>query len=72
MEQLKKQEHVNPNIEKDYILFLEGTEFSFNSFDEAINFVAQRCHSCNTIISEMPIYHLEKVFCGHSCISNSP
>ena len=55
------------NIEKDYILYINGTEFTFDSFECAINFVAPRCNHCNSIIIGRGIKHLDEIFCSFDC-----
>lgn len=55
------------NIEKDYILYINGTEFSFDSFECAINFVAPRCAHCNKIILDRGIKHDDEIFCNPFC-----
>jgi len=55
------------NIEKDYILYINGTEFTFDSFECAINFVAPRCSNCNTIIIGRGIKYSDEIFCGQNC-----
>ncbi|MFA6237893.1 MAG: hypothetical protein WC635_11235 [Bacteriovorax sp.] len=58
------------NIEKDYILFINGTEFTFDSFECAINFVAPRCANCNTIVMSRGLRSGEEVFCSDSCLNS--
>lgn len=55
------------NIEKDYILFINGKEFIFDSFECAINFVAPRCAHCNSVIVSREIRHSDEIFCSASC-----
>lgn len=55
------------NIEKDYILFINGKEFTFDSFECAINFVAPRCAQCNCIIMGQGIEHADQYFCNSFC-----
>ena len=55
------------NIEKDYILFINGTEFTFDSFECAVNFVAPRCARCNAIIMGRGTHHTDEIFCSPLC-----
>lgn len=55
------------NIEKDYILFVNGTEFTFDSFECAVNFVAPRCACCNSIIMGRGIEKKGEMFCTPAC-----
>lgn len=55
------------NIEKDYILFINGTEFTFDSFECAVNFVAPRCANCNSIIMGRGIQQSGDMFCCSTC-----
>jgi predicted Zn-ribbon and HTH transcriptional regulator len=55
------------NIEKDYILFINGTEYTFDSFECAVNFVAPRCSHCNSIIMGHGIKHAGEIFCCQTC-----
>lgn len=55
------------NIEKDYILFINGKEFTFDSYDCAVNFVAPRCAHCNSIIAHREIKHREEAYCSQYC-----
>ena len=54
-------------IEKDYILFINGTEFTFDSFECAVNFVAPRCANCNSVILKDGIQISEAKYCNHFC-----
>lgn len=58
------------NIEKDYILFINGTEFTFDSFECAINFVAPRCSNCNTIVLGRGVHAGEDIFCSPTCLQS--
>lgn len=58
------------NIEKDYILFINGAEFTFDSFECAVNFVAPRCANCNTIIMGHGIKSAEDIYCSTFCSQN--
>lgn len=55
------------NIEKDYILYINGTEFTFDSFECAINFVAPRCAHCNSIVMSHGIKAAGEIFCSNTC-----
>lgn len=55
------------NIEKDYILFINGTEFTFDSFECAVNFVAPRCANCNTIIMGRGVHTGGEIYCSPTC-----
>lgn len=55
------------NIEKDYILFINGTEYTFDSFECAVNFVAPRCANCNSIIMGHGIKYSDEIFCSQIC-----
>lgn len=55
------------DIEKDYILFINGTEFTFDSFECALNFVAPRCTNCNSIVMGKGIRRDGDVYCSKSC-----
>lgn len=55
------------NIEKDYILYVNGTEFTFDSFECAVNFVAPRCASCNTVIMGKGVQTHGSVYCSSTC-----
>jgi hypothetical protein len=55
------------NIEKDYILYINGTEFTFDSFECAINFVAPRCTHCNSIILGRGTKQSDDIFCSPQC-----
>ena len=55
------------NIEKDYILFINGSEFTFDSFECAINFVAPRCLNCNTIVMGRGVQMGNDIFCSKEC-----
>ena len=55
------------NIEKDYILFINGTEFTFDSYECAKNFVASRCTNCNSIITGRGIHVGEEIYCSPAC-----
>lgn len=55
------------NIEKDYILYINGTEYTFDSFECAINFVAPRCSNCNSVVMGRGIKAAGEVFCSTSC-----
>lgn len=55
------------NIEKDYILFINGAEYTFDSFECAVNFVAPRCTNCNTIIMGHGIKSADNIYCSSSC-----
>ena len=54
-------------IEKDYILFVNGSEFTFDSFECAINFVAPRCGHCNSVIMGHGFQHTGEIYCNSSC-----
>lgn len=58
------------NIEKDYILFINGTEFTFDSFECAINFVAPRCSNCSTIVIGKGVRNGEDIYCSDSCLTS--
>ena len=55
------------NIEKDYILFINGAEFVFDSFECAVKFVAPRCAHCNSIIMGKGFSKSDELFCSVSC-----
>jgi hypothetical protein len=55
------------NIEKDYILFINGAEFTFDSFECAVNFVAPRCSCCNTIIMGHGVQTGGEIYCTPTC-----
>lgn len=55
------------NIEKDYILFINGAEFTFDSFECAINFIAPRCTNCNTIIIGRGVNVGGDIYCSPGC-----
>lgn len=55
------------NIEKDYILFINGAEFTFDSFECAINFVAPRCAHCNTVVLGRGILSEGETYCCGHC-----
>lgn len=55
------------NIEKDYILFINGTEFTFDSFECAVNFVAPRCAHCNSVVMGQGITLSDQTFCSPQC-----
>lgn len=55
------------NIEKDYILFINGTEFTFDSFECAVNFVAPRCANCNSIVMGRGIHNEGDMYCSSTC-----
>jgi hypothetical protein len=67
MEDGTRCENCGSNIEKDYILFINGAEFVFDSFECAVNFVAPRCAHCNTVIMGKGIQSGEQVFCSTNC-----
>lgn len=54
-------------IEKDYILFINGTEFTFDSFECAVNFVAPRCANCNTIVMGRGVPVEGDLYCSTTC-----
>ena len=58
------------NIEKDYILFINGAEFVFDSFECAVNFVAPRCAHCNSVILGPGVKQLDDTYCGTSCLES--
>jgi hypothetical protein len=55
------------DIEKDYILLINGTEYTFDSFECAINFVAPRCTNCNSIITGRGVHVGNEVYCSSTC-----
>ncbi|MDO9184358.1 MAG: hypothetical protein Q7U04_18225 [Bacteriovorax sp.] len=57
------------NIEKDYILLINGQEFTFDSFECAVNFVAPRCKHCNAIIINSGVEMDGEIFCNSQCSS---
>ena len=66
MMQETRCENCGLNIEKDYILFVNGREFTFDSFECAANFVAPRCTYCNSIMAPEAEYS-SKSFCCLFC-----
>lgn len=67
MEDGTRCENCGSNIEKDYILFINGAEFFFDSFECAVNFVAPRCAHCNTVILGKSFQSGDQVFCTENC-----
>jgi hypothetical protein len=67
MEQIARCMNCGTNIEKDYILFINGSEFTFDSFECAVTFVAPRCSNCQTIIMGKGIHGRGQVFCSPAC-----
>ena len=67
MEQEARCVNCGSNIEKDYILFVNGAEFVFDSFECAVNFVAPRCSACNSIIMGKVIHRADEIFCSANC-----
>lgn len=55
------------SIEKDYILFINGTEMKFDNFECAINFAAPRCSCCNSIIMGKATKINDDIFCSPAC-----
>ncbi len=55
------------DIEKDYILFINGTEYVFDSFECAINFAAPRCANCNSIIMGRGFHADGEIYCTPTC-----
>jgi hypothetical protein len=60
-------ENCGMDIEKDYILFINGEELMFDSFECAVNFVAPRCAHCNTVIMGNGVHHSNDIFCSTFC-----
>jgi len=58
------------NIEKDYILFINGTEYTFDSFECAVNFMAPRCTNCNSVIMGQGVHREGEIFCTKDCASS--
>lgn len=67
MVQEARCENCGFNIEKDYILFINGTEFTFDSFECAINFVAPRCAACNSIVLGRVVQERGDTYCSDKC-----
>ncbi|MGZ3789008.1 MAG: hypothetical protein ACXVLQ_10815 [Bacteriovorax sp.] len=67
MEQEARCVNCGFNIEKDYILFINGTEYTFDSFECAINFVAPRCASCHAIIMGRGVHVGGEIYCSPTC-----
>lgn len=57
------------NIEKDYILFINGTEYTFDSFECAVNFMAPRCINCDSVIIGQGVHKEGEIFCTDHCAS---
>ena len=55
------------NIEKDYILFVNGPEYTFDSFECAINFMAPRCSNCSSVIMGQGVHKKGEVYCTEDC-----
>lgn len=55
------------NIEKDYILFINGTEYTFDSFECAVNFMAPRCTCCNSVIMGQGVHMEGEIYCTKDC-----
>lgn len=58
------------DIEKDYILFINGTEYTFDSFECAVNFMAPRCCNCNSVIMGHGIRTEGEIYCSKSCANS--
>jgi hypothetical protein len=76
MEGIMQKENENENekclncgssIEKDYILFINGAEYSFDSFECAVNFVAPRCSHCQSVIFGTGLKDAGVMFCNTTC-----
>lgn len=59
------------SIEKDYILFINGKEYTFDSFECAVNFMAPRCSSCNSIIMGHGVHAEGEIFCNTKCAAEN-
>lgn len=64
---IKECENCGLTHDKAFVIFKEGREHTFDSFECAINFVAPRCFHCNTIILGRQIDQDGEIFCSAHC-----
>ncbi len=57
------------NTDKDYILFVNGSEFSFDNAKSALHFSATFCANCKKIINGKAIELGRYIYCSPQCAS---
>ena len=57
------------NIDKDYILFVNGSEIPFDNAKSALHFSATFCANCKKIITGKGIEMGRRIYCSPQCAS---
>lgn len=55
------------NIEKDYVVFVNGQEYIFDTFECAVNFLAPCCFNCKSIIMGHEVKRNGEIYCSETC-----
>lgn len=64
---IKECENCGQLHDKPFVIFKDGKEHTFDSFECAIDYIAPRCFHCGKQIIGREVHYEDEIFCSSKC-----